>query len=69
VGNSTGEIIRSLIKSNELDIMTVVLDAPSYEAPSYTLISHLEGEKNATDTILLYTHSEFLCDPKSFEFI
>lgn len=38
--------------------MTVVLDAPSYEAPTYTLISHLQGTKNATDTILLYTHSE-----------
>lgn len=58
VGNSTGESIRSLIKANELGSMTVVLDAPSYEAPTYTLISHLQGRKNSTDTILLYTHSE-----------
>jgi hypothetical protein len=60
VGNSTGESIRSLIKSNELDTMTVVLDAPSYDAPSYTLVSHLTGEKNASNTILLYTHSKHL---------
>lgn len=58
VGNSTGETIRSLIKANAIDSMTVVLDAPSYEAPSYTLISHLRGTRNTTDTILLYTHSE-----------
>jgi len=57
VGNSTGETIRSLIAANEIDTMNVVLDAPSYDAPTYTLISHLQGTKNASDTILLYTHS------------
>lgn len=62
VGNSTGESIRSLIKGGEIDTMRVVLDAPSSQAPTYTLISHLGGKKNATDTILLYTHSEWLRD-------
>jgi hypothetical protein len=60
VGNSTGETIRSLIKSDQLQTMTVVLDAPSSEEPTYTLISHLEGMRKANDTILLYTHSEYL---------
>jgi hypothetical protein len=62
VGSSTGKTIRSLIKSDQLQTMTVVLDAPSSEEPTYTQISHLEGMKNATDTILLYTHSEYLRD-------
>jgi hypothetical protein len=59
VGNSTGAQIRGLIGNGEIDTMTVVLDAPSTETPTYTLIGHLEGRSGATDTILLYTHSMF----------
>lgn len=60
VGNSTGEQIRGLIQNGEIDSMTVILDAPSYEAPTSTLIGHLEGNSSAEDTILLYTHSTYM---------
>lgn len=46
------------MNAEEFDTMKVVLDAPSTQAPTYTLISHLKGKKNANDTILLYTHSD-----------
>ena len=59
VGNRTGEEIRRLISRGEINNMTVVLDAPSDDEPTYTLIGHLEGTSRTNDTILLYTHSKF----------
>ncbi|KAH7025123.1 uncharacterized protein B0I36DRAFT_274844 [Microdochium trichocladiopsis] len=58
VGNSTGETIRQLIHDNQISDMSVILDAPSYEAPTYTLISHLEGTGKTNNSIVLYTHSD-----------
>ncbi len=57
VGNSTGETIRSLLLDNKVDTATIVLDAPSFMAPSRTLVGRLEGLQNSSDSILLYTHS------------
>jgi hypothetical protein len=59
VGNSTGELIRSMVRQGEVDTATVVLDAPSFMAPSRTVIGHLPGLSNSNDSILLYTHSEY----------
>jgi hypothetical protein len=42
--------------------MTVVLNVLSSEEPTYTLISYLEGIKNTTNMILLYTYSEYWHD-------
>ena len=58
VGNSTGEMLRSMSASGEIENITLMLDAPSFESPSYTLISHLDGTACGDDTILLYTHSD-----------
>ncbi|KAH8899003.1 hypothetical protein GQ53DRAFT_878308 [Thozetella sp. PMI_491] len=58
VGNSTGETLRSLGREGSIANLTVVLDAPSFSSPSYTLISHLEGTGGTDDTILIYTHSD-----------
>lgn len=57
VGNSTGEVIRDLIRKNEVDTATVVLDAPSYIAPSQTVLGHLVGTSGTNSTIIVYTHS------------
>jgi hypothetical protein len=58
VGNSTGETIRSLLADDQIETMTVVLDAPSVQSPTFTLIGHLDGKATTNDTILLYTHSD-----------
>ncbi|KAF3016481.1 hypothetical protein E8E14_009582 [Neopestalotiopsis sp. 37M] len=58
VGNSTGETIRSLIQAGELDTMKVTLDAPTFEASASTLIGHLKGSRNTSESLLLYTHSD-----------
>ncbi|KAK7062768.1 translation elongation factor 2 [Paramarasmius palmivorus] len=58
VGNSTGELIRGLVKDGEVDTATVVLDAPSYKSNSSTVIGHLKGTGNTEHTIILYTHSD-----------
>jgi hypothetical protein len=58
VGNSTGERIRGLIRNNQISNMSVVLDAPSLQSPTYTLIGHLNGTGNSNRSILLYTHSQ-----------
>jgi hypothetical protein len=59
VGNSTGETIRQLVKNGKVESATVVLDAPSLWAPSSTMIGHLAGKAGTTDSIIVYTHSEF----------
>ncbi|KAF7370477.1 Elongation factor 2 [Mycena sanguinolenta] len=58
VGNSTGETIRKLVKNGEVESATVVLDAPSLWAPSSTVIGHLNGTAETTDSIIVYTHSD-----------
>jgi len=58
VGNSTGELIRKLVHNGEVDTATVVLDAPSLESQSKTIVGHLQGKANQEDSILLYTHSK-----------
>ncbi|KAK7053833.1 hypothetical protein R3P38DRAFT_2852415 [Favolaschia claudopus] len=58
VGNSTGEMIRGLIRENQIVSATVVLYAPSYSAPTQTVLGHLSGTANTTDTIIIYTHSD-----------
>ncbi|KAG7095523.1 hypothetical protein E1B28_006261 [Marasmius oreades] len=58
VGNSTGELIRELVKSGQVESATVVLDAPSFRANSSTIIGHLKGKGNTNDTIVLYTHGD-----------
>ncbi|KAJ3730464.1 hypothetical protein C8R42DRAFT_8202 [Lentinula raphanica] len=58
VGNSTGELIRGLVANNEVDTATVVLNAPSYEVSSHTVISHLSGTAGTNDTVIVYTHSD-----------
>ncbi|KAJ3972368.1 hypothetical protein EV361DRAFT_906125 [Lentinula raphanica] len=60
VGNSTGELIRGLVANNEVDTATVVLNAPSYEVSSHTVISHLSGTASTNDTVIIYTHSQLL---------
>ncbi|KAK8118368.1 uncharacterized protein PG998_002994 [Apiospora kogelbergensis] len=57
VGNSTGEVIRGLIEGNQIANMTVVLDAPSEDAPTFTMLGRLEGSSGLNKSILLYTHS------------
>ncbi|KAL0581659.1 translation elongation factor 2 [Marasmius crinis-equi] len=58
VGNSTGELIRDLVRNGEVETATVVLSAPSYKARTSTVIGHLEGQADNNDTIILYTHSD-----------
>ncbi|KAJ7180802.1 hypothetical protein C8R46DRAFT_1070673 [Mycena filopes] len=58
VGNSTGETIRGLVKDGKVASATVVLDAPSLLAPSVTVLGHLAGTGNTTDSIIVYTHSD-----------
>lgn len=59
VGNSTGETIRELVGSGEVETATVVLDAPSLWSPTNTVIGHLAGMTESNDTIIVYTHSTF----------
>ena len=59
VGNSTGELIRGLLADGEVSNATIVLNAPSYDATTQTVISHLSGTAGTNDTIILYTHSAF----------
>ncbi|KAK0205169.1 hypothetical protein DFS33DRAFT_1326215 [Desarmillaria ectypa] len=58
VGNSTGETIRQLLTNDEVDTATVVLDAPSYNASTQTVIGHLAGIAGGNETIIVYTHSD-----------
>ncbi|KXN90753.1 hypothetical protein AN958_03640 [Leucoagaricus sp. SymC.cos] len=58
VGNSTGELIRKMVRNGQVETATVVLDAPSYMAPSRTVIGRLPGLSGSNDSILLYTHSD-----------
>ncbi|KAK4495092.1 hypothetical protein PRZ48_013419 [Zasmidium cellare] len=51
-------LLGQLIHGNKIESMTVVLDAPSEMAPTYTLISHLNGTSQGNETILFYTHSD-----------
>lgn len=60
VGNSTGELIRGLVANGDVDNATIVLNAPSYEVPTQTVISHLSGTGGTNDTIIIYTHSASL---------
>jgi hypothetical protein len=57
VGESTGRTIRDLVAADSIETATLVLDAPSYQAPSYTLIGHQQGIRNSNDSMILYTHS------------
>lgn len=59
VGNSTGELIRELLSSNAVQSAKVVLDAPTYQASTQTIVGHLKGTGQTDDTIILYTHSAF----------
>jgi hypothetical protein len=61
VGNSTGEMIRNLIRTGQVVSATIVLSAPSYFAPTQTVLGHLDGSADTNDTILIYTHSESFC--------
>lgn len=38
--------------------MKITLDAPSFEASASTLIGHLKGSHNTSESLLLYTHSD-----------
>lgn len=58
VGNSTGQLIRTMIRKGEVANATLVLDAPSFLAQTQTVIGHLPGKAGKNDTILLYTHSK-----------
>ncbi|KAK0469352.1 uncharacterized protein EV420DRAFT_25546 [Desarmillaria tabescens] len=58
VGNSTGETIRQLLTDAEVDTATVVLDAPSYNSSTQTVIGHLAGIAGGNETIIVYTHSD-----------
>ncbi|KAF5376007.1 hypothetical protein D9757_008815 [Collybiopsis confluens] len=58
VGNSTGEVIRELVANGEVDTATVVLNAPSVQATSSTVIGHLSGTAQTNATIIVYTHSD-----------
>ena len=58
VGEATGCMIRSMITNGEIKNMTVMLDAPSFDAPTATLIAHLPGTAGGVDSLLLYTHSD-----------
>ncbi|KAE9404288.1 hypothetical protein BT96DRAFT_917029 [Gymnopus androsaceus JB14] len=58
VGNSTGELIRGLLADGEVSNATIVLNAPSYDATTQTVISHLSGTAGTNDTIIIYTHSD-----------
>ncbi|EKM76178.1 hypothetical protein AGABI1DRAFT_131498 [Agaricus bisporus var. burnettii JB137-S8] len=58
VGNSTGELIRKMVSNGEVKTATIVLDAPSYEAPTKTVIGYLPGLAGRDESLLLYTHSD-----------
>lgn len=58
VGNSTGELIRELVRDGNVASATVVLDAPTVDAKSQTVIGHLDGTGGGNETIIVYTHSE-----------
>jgi hypothetical protein len=47
-----------MVRNGQVDAATVVLDAPSFMAPTRTVIGHLPGKAGKNDSILLYTHSE-----------
>ncbi|KAK0451470.1 hypothetical protein EV421DRAFT_1033914 [Armillaria borealis] len=55
VGNSTGEIIRQLLVVGEVDTATVVLDAPSYNTTTQTVVGHLASTAGGNETIIVYT--------------
>ncbi|KAJ7910242.1 hypothetical protein B0H13DRAFT_611081 [Mycena leptocephala] len=58
VGNSTGEMIRALIRNSQIVNATLVLSAPSDFAPTQTVLGHLDGTDDTNATILIYTHSD-----------
>ncbi|KAF5376008.1 hypothetical protein D9757_008816 [Collybiopsis confluens] len=58
VGNSTGELVRGLVAGGQVNTATVVLNAPSYQVTTSTVISHLAGTSGTNDTIIVYTHSD-----------
>ncbi|KAF7308968.1 Elongation factor 2 [Mycena kentingensis (nom. inval.)] len=58
VGNSTGETIRKLARRGRIASATIVLDAPTLEATTTTVIGHLAGTKGSNETVLVYTHSD-----------
>jgi hypothetical protein len=58
VGNSTGEMIRALIRNSQIVNATLVLSAPSDFAPTQTVLGHLDGTDDTNATILIYTHSK-----------
>ncbi|KAL0071162.1 translation elongation factor 2 [Marasmius tenuissimus] len=58
VGNTTGDLIRKLVREGKVDTATLVLDAPSSKATTSTVIGHLKGRGASSDTIVLYTHSD-----------
>lgn len=58
VGESTLGQIRQLSQAGEVANATIVLDAPTYNTTSHTIISRLKGTGNTNDSMLLYTHSE-----------
>ncbi|CAK5282383.1 unnamed protein product [Mycena citricolor] len=58
VGNSTGEMIRGLLRDDQVLTADLVLYAPSTFSPTQTVIGHLNGTANTNATIILYTHSD-----------
>jgi len=58
VGQSTGETLHELMTSGQVANLSVLLDAPSFDAPTYTLIAKLPGTGATNDSLLLYTHSD-----------
>lgn len=69
VGNSTGELIRKMVSNGEVKTATIVLDAPSYEAPTKTVIGYLPGLAGRDESLLLYTHSEYTMSSFCFLFL
>ena len=58
VGESSGNLIHDLVSTGQVANMTVQLDAPSFDVPSFTLIANLPGRGGTNDSLFLYTHSD-----------
>jgi hypothetical protein len=52
-----------MVRNGEVKTATIVLDAPSYEAPTKTVTGYLQGLAGQDDSLLLYTHSEYMTFP------
>ena len=57
-GEATGIMLHGLISSGQVENLTVTLDAPTFDAPSATLVANLPGTGGGNDSVFLYTHSD-----------